>query len=211
MIVKARVKRSGDIIGYVVDDGHSDIFIDISETYKYGSDNVLKLSNGLWRAKSGNIPTVKEIEIQNRSTSSVGRPGLIYKSSLGRMSLTQKKLLEKIRDRAKVVINRKDEKIKTDMIDLSVLTACTGLEFALFERNDRYVVFKGSATSIHLSKNELAKLLNGKYKWVGHIHPGDTFNCLMPSDGDYNTLRLFNQRHSVIYNSIGHYYVFGEE
>lgn len=98
MIVKARVKRSGDIIGYVVDDGHSDIFIDISETYKYRPDNVLILSNGLWRAKSGNIPTVKEIEIQNRSTPSVGRPGLIYKSSLGRMSLTQRKLLEKIRD-----------------------------------------------------------------------------------------------------------------
>ena len=43
MIVKARVKRSGDIIGYVVDDGHSDIFIDISETYNLSTFSDLYL------------------------------------------------------------------------------------------------------------------------------------------------------------------------
>ena len=54
-------------------------------------------------------------------------------------------------------------------------------------------------------------LINSGYKWSGHTHVGETDFCLMPSDADYETMWKFRQIRSVIYNSVGKFYVFGEE
>lgn len=43
---------------------------------------------------------------------------------------------------------------------------------------------------------------NKKYKWIGHTHPRTTFECMMPSEADYNTLKLFKQKRSMVYNSV---------
>lgn len=216
MNVKFRVKQDTVIVGYILesDDKEQDIFIAADEVYKYTPYNVNRLSNGQWKAKNGyKIKTIdiKNVHIQNRNTSIVGKPSVIYNFSFGKMSLTQQKILGMIKDCKHVIIDKKKENINITMKDLSALTAYTGIEYALFERSDRFIVFKGNSFEIALSKNDLAMLLNGKYRWVGHTHPGNSFNSLIPSDGDYNTLKVFNQKRSVIYNSVGKYYVFGEE
>ena len=91
------------------------------------------------------------------------------------------------------------------------MTAYTGLEYSLFERNDMYIIIQGDKYGIHIDKKLSAELINRKYFWIGHTHPGNTFECLTPSDSDYDTLKVLNQKRSTIYNSIGKFYVFGEE
>ena len=39
------------------------------------------------------------------------------------------------------------------------------------------------------------------YKFSGHTHPGGDYNCLTASSGDYEILKVFNQKKSVAYNS----------
>lgn len=212
MIVLARIKENKQIIGYIVKDNNSEQFISVDNTYKYKPTNIVILKNGTWKAKNGyHIKTVDKKDIQNRNTSLVGKPNLIYNYSFGKMSLVQRNILSRLDNNTSITVDKKRENLKITMKDLSALTAVTGIEYALFERNDKYIVFKGTDRGIHLDTKDVAVLLNGKYKWIGHTHPGDSFNCLIPSDGDYNTLKLFNQKQSMIYNSIGQYYIFGKE
>ena len=102
--------------------------------------------------------------------------------------MTQQKILNMLNERTYIIIDKKKENLKITMKDLSALTAYTGIEYALFERNDKYAVYKGNSVEIILTQGDLAMLLNGKYQWIGHAHPGNSYNCLIPSDGDYNTL-----------------------
>ena len=97
------------------------------------------------------------------------------------------------------------------MKDLCCLTGYYKVEFALFRRPGTYIVYRGTARGISISNDDYLYLLNNNFKWIGHTHVGDTFFCLYPSDGDYDTLKKMNQRRSVIYNSIGDYHVFGLE
>jgi hypothetical protein len=149
-----------------------------------------------------------EINIQNRNTSIVGKPPLIYNTSYGKLSLTQQRILDKLKDNKLIKIEKHKENISIDMKDMSSLTAYSGLEYSLFERNDMYVVVEGTSSGMTLKTNDSAYLINNRFKWIGHTHPGSGFNCLIPSDDDYETLKKFNQKRSVIYNSIGEKYIF---
>lgn len=212
MIILARIKENNNIIGYIAEENKHRSFIDVKDTNMYAPTNVIRLRDGTWRATAGNsIKTIDKKDIQNRNTSLVGKPKLLYNYSFAKLSLTQKILMGKISSTKWVSLDKKEENIKVTMKDISALTSVTGIEYALFERNDNYIIIKGTNRCIHLDNSEIAKLINGGYTWIGHTHPGDSFNCLIPSDGDYDTLRMFNQRQSVIYNSVGQYYVFGKE
>ena len=216
MIIKARVKYNGKLLGYITDNNK---FIDIQDMHRYTPDNVVILNDGTWKAKKGySIETIYKDDIsmiiENRHTRIVGKPNLIYNYGFAKLSTTQKKLLEKLEKIGKdklLVIDKNHDNIKTTMQDLSALTAYAGVGFSLLDRGDKCVVTMGSSRGIYLDNNDVAFLSNGKYSWIGHTHPGNDFNCLMPSDGDYETLSRLNQKKSAIFNSVGEYYIFGEE
>lgn len=218
MIVKFRVKSGNNIIGYVAESNGARFFIKVSDTKLYSPTNVIKLKDsGLYKAKRGyRIETIDEddlgITINNRGNTSVtGKPFLIYNTEFGRLSKKQRDILEELNKNSVLKIDKKKYNIKINMKDLSCLTAVTGLEYSLFDRNDTCIIIQGSKYGMQLDKKLSMELVNKQYKWVGHTHPGNTNLCLLPSDDDdYRTLKLIGQKQSVIFNSIGKYYVFEE-
>lgn len=151
------------------------------------------------------------MEIKSRHTSDIGKPALILNSEYGRLSKNQKLLLHSFNNEGIAHFDRYEDNISIKMKDLSCLTAFTGKEYSLFSRNDRQFLVVGTETGIHISNILSDELVAKGYKWSGHTHVGNTDYCLMPSDADYETLRKFHQKRSVIYNSVGRFYVFGEE
>lgn len=211
-IIKNRVKYQKNTIGYLLYDNSTDtvFFVNSENIFKYNIENAYRLSNGEYRAKNNyeiqNIDYSQlSLNIGNRRTDRVGKPLILSVSTEGRLSLTQKKLLEKFKVKDKVYINRHTDKIKVDMVDLSCMTSVTKVEYSLFERPDSYIIYKGTDRGIHISNDDYIKLLNGRYKWVGHTHVGYDFFCLQGSDGDYETLKKMHQKQSVIFNCVGQY------
>lgn len=151
------------------------------------------------------------MDIKARNTSAIGKPSLIFNTEYGLLSATQKLLLNALEKQAVVHFDRHEENIKIKMRDLSCLTAYTGKEYSLFSRNDRQYLVVGNENGIQIAERLTRELVNLRYRWSGHTHVGNDIFCLMPSDADYDTLSKFKQKHSVIYNSIGQYYVFGKE
>lgn len=97
------------------------------------------------------------------------------------------------------------------MYDLSALTAYTNVEFALFTYRNKRLIIRGNEYSVNVDQRLALKLKREGYKWSGHTHPGIDRFVLMPSDGDKDILKIFQQEYSVIYNSVGQFYVFGKE
>ena len=94
------------------------------------------------------------------------------------------------------------------MNDLAALTARTCDEFAMFTRGSNRLIIRGNSYKIEVNV-ALAKELNVQgYKWSGHTHTG--INTI-PSDGDMRILGAFDQKRSVIYNSLGNFETFGGE
>ena len=94
------------------------------------------------------------------------------------------------------------------MSDLSAMTAKTGDEFAMFTLGNERVVMRGDERSVSLSKDEIKQMVARGYKWSGHTHPGGSKTVLRASEADREALSLFNQRTSVIYNSVGEFQTF---
>lgn len=205
MVVLYRVKDNNNIIGYVVNKNNSILFIKINDISNYSAENAILQSDGTWKAKAGyRIKTIdtreyEGIEIQARHTHLIGKPNLIQLTSLAKLSGTQVRVLEALNNNNVCYFNRNKDNINIDMKDLSALTSYTNLEFSLFRRNDKFVVIKGNKYGMYIPETLSAMLLNTKYKWVGHTHPGTDFICMMPSESDYETLKKFNQNRSVIY------------
>ncbi len=217
MIVLFRIKDNEKTLGYMLkDDNNNKKLIKLNETDLYKPTNVKRLKSGEYIGKSGNhIKSIDKnklkLKISSRHTSEIGKPSLIQHSIYGKLSGTQKRILDALKDTNKCIFNRQKDNISIDMNDLSALTAYTGLEYSLFKRNDTYVIMRGTKTGMIVTYDESKKLIDGMYKWVGHTHPGTTINCLMPSKHDYDTLSSFNQKQSVIYNSVGQFSTFGLE
>lgn len=219
MIVLARVKENGNTCGYIIQEDTCRRFINNENMLYSEAQNAIRLANGEWRAKNGN--SIKNVEkdklgliIHNRNTAVVGKPKLLYNYSFAKLSCTQKEIYnkcEKVGINNIVVYNKHNDNIKITMKDMSALTAYKGVEFSLFERPDKYIIVMGTETGIALNNKITTLISNGKYKWIGHTHPGSSFNCLIPSDSDYDVLNKLNQKRSAIYNSVGMYYIFGEE
>lgn len=120
----------------------------------------------------------------------------------------QQQLLEQLNEYdSRAVVSKKS----VNMADLSALTAKTGDEFAMFTKGNKRLVIRGNSKMVNISIDNAAEISGQGYKWSGHTHPGTGINVLMPSDGDKQILRCFNQEQSVIYNSKGSYQTFGKE
>lgn len=219
LIILARVKERGNTCGYIIQQDGIRSFIN-KENMPYNEvQNAIRLANGEWRAKQGE--SIKNIErsrlglfINNRYNAIVGKPDLLFNYTFAKLSCTQKNIYEQCKKAGihqVVMYDKHNDNIKITMKDLSALTAYTGVEFSLFERPDKYIVVMGTKTGIALSNKITALISNGKYKWIGHTHPGHDVICLTPSDSDYYVLNKLNQKRSVIYNSVCMYYIFGEE
>lgn len=69
------------------------------------------------------------------------------------------------------------------------------------------MIFKGNNTSIRISNKDLAMVINRRFNWAGHTHLGDTFNGLIPSDSDFEVLKILGQKRGIIYSSICMHYI----
>ncbi|MBQ7596958.1 MAG: hypothetical protein IJU56_00075 [Clostridia bacterium] len=103
------------------------------------------------------------------------------------------------------------EKSSVNMSDLSALTAYTGDEFAMFTKGQNRLIIRGGVDNVNIDAKAAESLAKEGYRWSGHTHPGDSFNCIFPSDGDKLVLKQFKQNTSVIYNSKGQFSTFGKE
>lgn len=214
--ILARIKEHGVLVGYAaVDKQNNKHFILKQNIGQYKYINAYVNRNNELIAKHGfTIRTINkedEAEIKRRRTPNIGKPALLVASAYGELSLKQKNLLEQFKGSSILRINKKISNIKVTMKDMACLTAVTGFEYALFERNDKYIIVQGTKYNIELSKKLVAEIVNNKYTWVGHTHPGYDIICTMPSDDDYTVLKMLGQKQSVIYNSIGHAHTFGIE
>ena len=108
-------------------------------------------------------------------------------------------------------IDKKRQNIKITMKDLSCFTAITNIEYALFERPDKYIILGGTSRNIKIDNKLVTEIRKGKYKWIGHTHPGVTKLCLQASENDYQALAILGQKSSAIYNSKGDHEIFGWE
>lgn len=213
MEVLYKVISKDKVVGYILKEKYNIFYIKRNEVKKYKPINAICVNNDYYRAKLGeSINSIKEeninLIIETRRTSQLGKPRLLSLTQYGELSLKQKKLLELLKNNVYVRIDKKTFNINITMKDLSCLTAYTGLEYSLFERNDKYILVKGGATGMNLGVKLSSEIINGKYRWEGHTHPGYTRNSLMPSSSDYNVLKLLHQKRSAIYNSCGDYLIY---
>ncbi len=139
-----------------------------------------------------------------RRDASQGKPSAI--STFGaKINTRQKKLLDSLPEpKTSATVRKKAVSMK----DLSALTAYTGQEFAMFTRRGERLIIRGTERQVLIDADKAAEMIAAGYKWSGHTHPGTDELCLIPSEGDLETLGVFNQRKSVIYDSLGRYGVF---
>jgi hypothetical protein len=141
--------------------------------------------------------------IENRFTG-VGQPDDIFRHGLP-LDNRQQRVLDELPETGSRAVFGKDD---ISMFDLSALTAKTGDEFAMFTRGSERLVIRGDKWHVDINHISAAKLSAHGYKWSGHTHPGSGKIVLRASDGDRAVLKAFNQRTSVIYNSLGSYQTF---
>ena len=94
------------------------------------------------------------------------------------------------------------------MVDLSALTAKTGVEFAMFTKGGKRLIVRGNSNSVNINIDEARRLAKQGYKWSGHTHPGIEDSSLLASYGDIEILKAFKQKQGVIYNSKGNFLTF---
>ena len=85
------------------------------------------------------------------------------------------------------------------------ITAKTGDEFAMFTRKGERLIVRGNSEQVPLGARKIVEMRELGYKWSGHTHPGYSEAGLIASQGDRDTLRLFRQGNSAIYNAAGRY------
>ena len=102
-------------------------------------------------------------------------------------------------------------KLDVSLRDLAALTAKTGVEFAMFTRGSQRLVIRGDYGSVNVTPEYAKELKELGYKFSGHTHPGIDSNSLVASEGDYEVLKAFEGRTSVIYNSKGMFLTFEVE
>ena len=137
--------------------------------------------------------------------SDVGNPNAILHCD-SPLNRRQRELLAMLPGYDSRAVVRKD---RVSMKDLSALTAATNDEFALFTRGPKRLVIRGDRRHVNIDRNDAAKLRAQGYRWSGHTHvkllDGLEF---IPSKGDENVLKQFDQKNGVIYNSKGVYETF---
>ena len=159
-------------------------------------------------ANNGRNDIISNIEspIERRKTES-GNPSAISHFDVS-LNKRQQKLLDKLPEYdSQTVVPKKSVNMK----DLSALTAKTGVEYAMFTKGNERLIIRGNSARVNVDSATAQELVKLGYKWSGHTHPGTTPNALQASSGDYIILKLFGQASSVIYNSLGEYFIFWSE
>ena len=147
-----------------------------------------------------------ESPIERRKTES-GSPSAITHFDVT-LNKRQQKLLDKLPENdSQITVPKKSVNMK----DLSALTAKTGVEYAMFTKGSERLIIRGNSARVNIDSAAAKELVKLGYKWSGHTHPGTNPNALQASTGDYNILKAFGQDSSVIYNSLGEYYIFWSE
>lgn len=147
-----------------------------------------------------------ESPIERRKTES-GNPSAITHFDVN-LNKRQQKLLDKLPENdSQITVPKKSVNMK----DLSALTAKTGVEYAMFTKGNERIIIRGNSARVNIDSAAAKELVKLGYKWSGHTHPGTNPNALQASTGDYNILKVFGQDSSVIYNSLGEYYIFWSE
>lgn len=164
------------------------------------------------------VPNITYSEWKKLKTATIRSPINQRNTSRGKASAVthydvelntrQEKLLENLPEYDSKVTVKKSE---VSMSDLSALTAKTGVEFALFTKEGERLIIRGDSASVNITPEIASQLAEQGYRWSGHTHPGTDTNTLMASQGDYLILEMFNQRQSVIYNSLGEHQMFEKD
>ena len=169
-----------------------------------GNSDIIDL--GSEKMSISSIEKPIDFPIEQRNTGK-GNPNAILTFDV-ELNNRQKKLLESLPDYdSKVTVRKTDVNMK----DLSALTAATGDEFAMFTKGNERLIIRGNAYRVNIDVGAANKLAQDGYKWSGHTHPGIDINCSMPSSGDKEILKCFEQNESVIYDSKGQYRTFEKE
>lgn len=144
--------------------------------------------------------------VSSRNTAK-GRPSAVLQYNV-ELNKRQKNLLSQLSEYDSRVTVRKSD---VSLTDLSALTAKTGVEYALFTKGGERLIIRGSSTKVNIDVAKAKELVYNGYRWSGHTHPGLDENTLIASGGDYEVLKAFGQKTSVIYNSLGRYMCFSTE
>ncbi len=149
--------------------------------------------------------TINSIDspIEQRNTGR-GKPGAVFHFDVA-LNTRQQALLNSLPEYNSRVTVSKSE---VSMADLAAMTAKTGDEFAMFTKAGERLIIRGNSYRVEITQEEAYQMGIDGYVWSGHTHPGNSVNVLQPSAGDYIILNQFNQESSVIYNSVGKYFIF---
>ena len=126
-------------------------------------------------------------------------------SSFANLTNRQKAIDEKINDVGSLYSFKKKD-IK--MSDLISLTAINGCEYAMFTKGSERIIIRGTRYSTSDGAT-LISLAKQGYRWSGHTHPFNDWPA--PSNGDIETLKLFKNKKTIVYNSFGKATVFNDK
>lgn len=144
--------------------------------------------------------------VSSRNTAK-GRPSAVLQYNV-ELNKRQENLLSQLSEYDSRATVRKAD---VSLTDLSTLTAKTGVEYAMFTKGGERLIIRGSSTKVNIDVAKAKELAYNGYRWSGHTHPGLDENTLIASSGDYEVLKAFGQKTSVIYNSLGRYMCFSAE
>jgi hypothetical protein len=96
------------------------------------------------------------------------------------------------------------KKSDVSLMDLSALTAKTGVEFAMFTHGSKRLIVRGISNKVDVNRERALVLKAQGYTWSGHTH----VDTLIESEGDLDILDAFDQKSSVIYNAEGRFRAF---
>ena len=126
-------------------------------------------------------------------------------SSFTSLTNRQKAIDEKINE-VDSLYSFKKKDIK--MSDLISLTAINGCEYAMFTKGSERIIIRGTRYSTSDGAT-LISLAKQGYRWSGHTHPFNDWPA--PSNGDIETLKLFKNKKTIVYNSFGKATVFNDK
>ena len=164
---------------------------------------------GLDKADSFNEFKKKYIEvirISSPSTKSYRKSLEAIRLGKAGLSKARKSILERIPEQG---THARFDNGKISKRDLAYISAATGDELALFRSKKEDILIRGDRKACNPSLELSEEILKGGYEWVAHTHVDGGY--LTPSSADKKTLRLLNQRKSIIMGVDGREEVFFKE
>lgn len=167
-------------------------------------DQIAATMRRIYGAEYAHYATLSPVDTISSPIESPGNPSAILHFG-EELSDRQKRILSSLSNTGDRVILKKSD---VSMIDLSALTAETGVEYALFTKGNTRMVVRGDKSKVYIDAAEAGSLAKEGYRFSGHTHTTVDPNDLMASSGDYAILDAFGMKRSVIYNPAGQFQVF---